>query len=66
MLLVKILIFKFRSANVQADLNLRWAHMSKSTFSDIADHMFIASRLPRNTEAAKICYERASCTALLS
>ena len=30
---------KIRPVNVQAALNLRWAHMSKGTFSDVAAHM---------------------------
>ena len=28
-------------ANAQADLNLRWAHMSKGTFSDVLANMYI-------------------------
>ena len=27
------------SQNAQADLNLRWVHMSEDTFSDVADKM---------------------------
>ena len=27
--------------NAQADLNLRWAHMSEGTFSDVSDQMFL-------------------------
>ena len=26
-------------ANAQSDLNLRWAHISESTFSDVVDHI---------------------------
>ena len=28
-------------ANAQADLNLRWAHMSEGTFSDVAAHKLV-------------------------
>ena len=28
-------------ADAQADLNLRWAHMSEGTFSDVADQLYI-------------------------
>ena len=32
------------SANAQADLNLRWAHTSENTFSDIVAHIFTIKR----------------------
>ena len=31
--------FRSDCANAQADLNLRWAHMSKCTFSNVAVHL---------------------------
>ena len=41
MRLVKILI---RLRNAQSDLNLRWAHISEGTFSDVAAHNLIAKQ----------------------
>ena len=40
---VKSLISLRECANAQADLNLRWVYMSKSTFSDIATHTMYES-----------------------
>ena len=31
-----------QTARTQADLNLRWAHMSEGTFSDVLAHMILS------------------------
>ena len=36
------------SANAQADLNFRWAHMFEDTFSDIATQYIVHSLFPHN------------------
>ena len=44
---------RFRSvcANAQADLNLRWAHISEDRFSEVTAHMWPAKRKCLRTDA---------------